>query len=189
MGEGPRRRPLFSSPQGSFATLLSQTMTASLASKSWVWLRHKQNAPASENVPRPKSKLPPPAFYMYLCVRCVFHVKNTVFFSNHIFAKFLLVFTWGACPQTIRPFWRVVSPGQWALVIQQGTQTRLGFMGHLAPGSSKPLFFKWCCSSHFQEAFPLVKASSNLTQGKYHSYSFCFLNKLLVSYIIKCSWL
>lgn len=132
VGEGPRWRPLFSSPQGGFATLLSQTMTASSASKSWVWFRHKQNAPASENVPRLNTKLPPPAFYMYLCVKLVFHVKNILFFSNHIFANFLLVFTYGARPRTSRPFWRVVSSGQWALVIQQGTQTCFGFMGPLS---------------------------------------------------------
>lgn len=132
VGEGPRWRPLFSSPQGGFATLRSQTTTASSASKSWVWFRHKLNAPASENVPRLNTKLPPPAFYMYLCVKLVFHVKNIIFFSNHIFAKFLLVFTYGARPRTSRPFWRVVSSGQRALVIQQGTQTCLGFRGPLS---------------------------------------------------------
>lgn len=171
------------------------------ASKLWVSdPGHKQNVPASENVPQVNTKLPPPHFFIHLCVRFVFHVKYI--FLKSYFCKLFVGFTCGACLPTISPFWKQIYPVWQALVIQRETQTWLGFKGHLVCGPlrlhARPMAPPNLSSSsdaaaHFKgllvRGFTPAQGSKNLTRSKYDPCSFCFLNKLWVNYIIKYSWL
>ena len=144
-------------------------------------------------MPRLNTKLPP--FFIHLFVKFVFHVKYIIFFSNQIFAKFLLVLHGEFAHQPSVPFGERSAPCDGYVSFSKEPRPSWDGEGHLAWGSLRPLFFEG--KSNFplprglrqKGPVPLVKISNSLARNKQDSWSFCFLNKLLVHYVIKCNWL
>lgn len=196
-GWGPKMAPCCSAsppPPGGTATLLSGNMTASLASTPWV------SDPVTSKMCLCLKMCPDwipnyHPFFIHLFVKFVFHVKYIIFFSNQIFAKFLLVLHGELAHQPSVPF------GEWSaqcdgyLSFNKEPRPAWEWEGHLAWGSIGPLFFEgysiFSLPGGLRQKGPvlLVKVSNSLAQNKHDSCSFWFLNKLLVYCIINCSWL
>lgn len=109
----------------------------------------------SAKVPQLNTKLPSPPFFIHLCVKFVFHVKYILFFSNHIFADFLLVLhVVLAHPPSVSPFWRTVHPALAGTCNSTRNSDVTSIQGprgwwflearYQAHGSPKALFIKWC---------------------------------------------
>lgn len=131
--------------------------------------------------------------FLYICVSDLSFTLNI--FCKLYFYKNPVGFLWLAHPSVPFGEWFAQCDGHWSSNKEprHDWDSRASWLWLLGL-NARPMAPPNPCSSggravsHSQGTFPR-QSSNNLTRYKYNSYSFCFLHKLLVNDIIKCSWL